>query len=297
MGATVIIGYGYVGGRLAEAAKARGENVSALARSDAAAQRAAAAGISALRADLDEPSSLTALDLRGSSVVYLAPPPTTGTTDSRVRNLAAALPQDRAPHTFVYISTTAVYGDCGGAWIDESTPPRPTQDRGARRLDAETTLMEWGTRVGCRVVILRVGGIYGPLRIPLERLRKGEPMVDDPTHPSFVNVIHADDLVRVCLAAADRGQHGAIFNVCDGHPLTMMHYFSILAELAGLPAPRAITMADAKTKLSPGMLSYVQDSRRIDNKKLRNELGVELRFANARIGLRDCLRYERPLTS
>lgn len=291
MGSIVIIGYGYVGGRLANAAQARGDSVSALVRNDAGAQRAAAAGLSVLRADLDAPSALTALDLRDSTVIYLAPPPTTGATDSRVRNLTAALPQDRAPHTLVYISTTAVYGDCGGAWIDETTPPRPTQDRGARRLDAETMLLEWGTRVDCRVVILRVGGIYGPLRIPLERLRKGEPMVDDPTHPSFVNVIHADDLVSVCLAAAERGQHGALFNVSDGHPLTMMHYFSTLADLAQLPAPPAITMADAKTKLSPGMLSYVQDSRRIDNKKLRSELGVELRFANARIGLRDCLRY------
>lgn len=291
MSAHFIMGFGYVGSRFAHAAQLQGSQVSALIRSDAAQARAHQAGVNTIRGDLDQPSSLAQLNLQDLTVIYLAPPPATGPTDTRVRNFISATPADHAPRALVYISTTAVYGDCGGAWVDEATPPRPTQERGARRLDAEGALLEWGTRIGCRVVILRVGGIYGPQRIPLDRLRKGEPMVEDPVHPSFVNVIHADDLVRACLAAGEDGQHGAVFNVCDGHPLTMMHYFSTLAELAQLPVPRAITMAEAHTQLSPGMLSYVRDSRRVDNKKLRAELGVVLRFPNARVGFIDCLRH------
>ena len=292
MSAHFIIGFGYVGNRFAHAAQLQGNQVSAMTRSDAAQVRARQAGVETIPGDLDQPSSLARLNLKNHTVIYLAPPPATGATDTRVRNFINAIQADHAPRTLVYISTTAVYGDCGGAWVDETTPPRPTQERGARRLDAECALLEWGTRIGCRVVILRVGGIYGPQRVPLDRLRKGEPMVDDPAHPSFVNVIHADDLVKACLAAGEGGQHGAVFNVCDGHPLTMMHYFSTLAELAQLPRPRAITMTEAHSQLSPGMLSYVRDSRRIDNKKLRSELGVVLQYPNARVGFIDCLRHE-----
>lgn len=293
MNSALIIGFGYIGAYLARAECARGAHVIALVRSSERSAVASSIGAEILSADLDRAATLSAVNAKGMQLFYLAPPPQTGNTDPRIDNLLAALTKERAPDVFVYVSTTAVYGDCKDMWVDEQTPPHPTQDRGVRRLAAEVSLLKWSDQTGTRVVILRVGGIYGPDRIPLARLRANEPMVDDPLHPSFVNVIHADDLVATLQAAAERGVNKQVYVVCDGHSTTMMRYFQVIARAANLPTPPGITMQQARELLTPGMLSYVAESRRLQNKKMLEELQVKLRFPNISLGITDCVARSR----
>lgn len=289
MNPALIIGFGYIGAHLARAELARRGQVVALVRSPERAAVAHSLGAETLNANLDEPATLRRINAKSSRLFYLAPPPQTGNTDPRIDHLLAALTKQRAPDVFVYVSTTAVYGDCKDTWVDEQTPPHPTQDRGVRRLAAEQSLLKWSDQTGTRVVILRVGGIYGPDRIPLARLRANEPMVDDPLHPSFVNVIHADDLVATLQAAAEHGVSKQVYVVCDGHSTTMMRYFQVIARAANLPIPPGITMQQARELLTPGMLSYVAESRRLQNKKMLEDLHVKLRFPNISLGIADCL--------
>jgi nucleoside-diphosphate-sugar epimerase len=161
----------------------------------------------------------------------------------------------------VYISTTGVYGDAGGAWVDEDCPPAPATSRARRRLDAEQTLARWAEPAGTQVIVLRVPGIYGPGRLPLERIRRGEPVLA-PGECGYTNRIHAEDLVRVCVAAAQRGRPGAVYNVSDGAPGTMTEYLLAVADAAGLPRPPVVGLDQARRVMSPGMLSYLGESRR-----------------------------------
>lgn len=218
---------------------------------------------------------------------YFAPPPGEGETDTRMENLLAALDVAALPARVIYLGTTGVYGDCAGAWITEEQPPAPHTSRGRRRLAAETALRAWGGAVGVPVVILRVPGIYGPGRLPVERLHRGSPVVREEESP-FTNRIHADDLARVCAAAAERGAAG-VYNVSDGHPTTMTDYFNRVADLLGLPRPPVVSMEEARRTFSPAMLSYLEESRRLDNRKMREELGVELLYPDLDHGLPACL--------
>ena len=184
------------------------------------------------------------------------------------------------------LSTTAVYGDCQGKWIDESKPVNPQTDRGKRRLDAENTLREWATQHNVGYVILRVSGIYGPGRLPIERLQQGLPILREDQAP-FSNRIHQDDLAMVCVVAAEKAPNGAIYNVCDGHPSTMSHYFKSVAQALGLPLPPEIDRDKAQQQLSAGMLSYLSESRRMTNEKLLRELDVTLQYPDLAAGLSD----------
>ncbi len=156
-------------------------------------------------------------------------------------------------------------------------PRLPQVDRARRRLDAETRWREWSGRTGGELVILRVAGIYGPGKLPIQRLQSGQPMVSEADSP-ITNHIHTFDLVQVCLAAMQRGRSGEVYNVSDGHPGSMTGYFNQVADFSRLPRPPVISMAEAEQQLSPGMLSYLGESRRLSNRKLLAELGVELRY-------------------
>ena len=241
-------------------------------------------GIKPVIADLDQPDLLPALPNEDSVLFHFAPPPSTGQTDPRFRALLAAYEKSGLPSKVVLLSTTAVYGDCHGNWIDESEPVNPQTDRGKRRLDAETALRKWAEDHQVKYVILRVSGIYGPGRLPIERLKKGLPILREDQAP-FSNRIHQDDLAMVCVAAADLAPSGAIYNVCDGHPGTMSHYFKSVAAALGLPLPPEIDMKQAQKELSAGMLSYLKESRRINNTKLIDELGVHLQYPDLTTGL------------
>jgi nucleoside-diphosphate-sugar epimerase len=286
----LIVGCGYVGRRVAALYDSLGEPVTGLVRTAQSAEQVAAAGIVPLRADLDGDFELPADEPR---VLYLVAPPERGATDPRIgRFLEAA--QRRAVRRIVYLGTTGVYGDCGGDWVDEDRPVSPSVDRARRRWDAESRLRAWSARTGGELVILRVAGIYGPGRLPLERLRSGLPMVVEDEAP-WTNRIHADDLAAVCVAAMERGRNGAVYNVSDGHPGNMTDYFNRVADATGLPRPPVIRMADAEGRLSEGLLSYLRESRRLSNRRMVDELGVVLRYPTLEEGLAGCLGdLERP---
>jgi nucleoside-diphosphate-sugar epimerase len=219
-------------------------------------------------------------------VLHLAPPARDGHTDERTRHLLAALAR-RPPRVLVYGSTTGVYGDCGGARIDETRALHPMTDRATRRVDAEAQLRAFGRRHGTRVSLLRIPGIYAPDREgghPRERLARGTPVLrreDD----VFTNHIHADDLARACVLALLRGLPQRAVNVCDDSQLLMGDYFDLAADLAGLPRPERITRADAAERLGPMALSFWSESRRIANGRLKRELRLALRHPTPADGL------------
>lgn len=266
--------------------------MSGIVRSAESAASLARDGIAAISLDLAS-ASAAQLRVEGERVFHFAPPPGQGVQDPHTRGFVSALAHRGNPERLVYISTTGVYGDCGGAWVDETRPPCPTVDRARRRWDAEQTLRGWSISSGGELLVLRVAGIYGPGRLPLERIRRGLPLVREEEAP-FSNRIHADDLVRVCIAAMDSGPDGGVYNVCDGKPSTMTDYFFQIADRAGLPRPPVVSLQEAEDQLSPGMMSYMRESRRLTNRRLLEELGLELRFPTLEEGLRDCLSHPPP---
>jgi nucleoside-diphosphate-sugar epimerase len=191
------------------------------------------------------------------------------------------------PARIVAISTSGVYGDRRGALVNEDTPPHPQVDRARRRLDMERQLREWTDEHGVPLVILRVGGIYGPGRLPLQRIRDQVPVLQEALAPS-TNRIHVDDLVQVCVAAAERGGAGRIYNVSDGQDSNMTEYFYTIADAFGLPRPPEVDWAQAERVMSPGMLSYLRESRRMDNRRMLEELGVTLAYPDLVEGLKNC---------
>jgi nucleoside-diphosphate-sugar epimerase len=283
----LILGCGYVGERLARHYLRRGRQVTGLVRSEASRASLAAEGIRAVARDLGT-DSLADLAFAGEQVFHLAPPPSDGGQDPQTRRLVSAFSRTGNPSRVVYLSTTGVYGDCGGAWVDESRPPAPVADRARRRWDAEQALGEWSRETGGELVVLRVAGIYGPGRLPLQRIRRGLPLVAEEEAP-YSNRVHVEDLVTACAAAMERGENGRVYNVCDGSPTTMTDYFFRVADAAGLPRPPVLSMADAAEALSAGMLSYMRESRRLSNRRMREELGVTLRYPDLTVGLPACL--------
>lgn len=282
----LIVGCGDVGRRLAARARDRQEPVYCLVRRAESAAALRAAGLAALAVDLDAQAPPLHDDWDQAQLYYLAPPPPAGSDDPRLKRLLAALPARR--RRIVYISTTGVYGDCGGDWVDETRPPNPQVDRARRRHAAERHLQAWRAAGHGEVVILRVAGIYGPDKLPLARLRQQVPMIGEDEAP-WTNRIHIDDLVTVCEAAMQRGRDGAVYNVSDGRPGNMRDYFDRVADLHGLPRAPLISLAEARATLSPGMLSYLAESRRLDNRRMLDELGVTLRYPDLTSGLQACV--------
>ncbi|MCW8907825.1 MAG: SDR family oxidoreductase [Sedimenticola sp.] len=282
----VILGCGYLGQRLARQYQAQGETVTGVVRSPNSAGVLQAAGIPALQMDLDQPLD-TLPPLAGCELFYFIPPPRGGTVEQRVERFLAALGNDQLPRRILYLSTTGVYGDCAGEWVDETRPVAPVAERAQRRWDGERRFRSWCREHGCELVILRVAGIYGPGKLPLARLRRGEPMVPEVEAP-YTNRIHVDDLAQVCVAAMQHGGDGEIYNVSDGTPGNMTDYFNRVADWAGLPRPPLVPLAESADALSAGMRSYLQESRRLDSSKMRRELGVVLRYPDLASGLRGC---------
>lgn len=293
MQSIVIIGCGDIGQRVAGRWRARNAHVAGVTRNQATCEALRASGIEAVQAELDEPAALAHLSVKESVIYYFAPPPHEGVTDPRLRNWLAGIGKNALPQRVVLISTTAVYGDTGGDWVTEESPLQPGTDRGRRRLDAETALLEWSRQTGVPVVILRVPGIYGPGRLPRQRLETGLPVLNE-AESGFTNRIHSEDLATVCVAAAERGEPGAVYNVSDGRPGTMTGWFNAVADHLGLPRPPQISLAEAETRVSAGMLSYLKESRRISNKKMLEGLGIELAFADLVEGLKSCDQDKKP---
>ena len=224
------------------------------------------------------------LMITGRRIIYLAPPPRSGQLDTRIKNFLAAI-KTQQPDKFVLISTTGVYGDCGGEWIDEQTPLNPTVDRARRRVDAEQQVQAFCEARNIPLVILRVPGIYGPGKLPLARIKKGAPVVRQQDSP-YTNRIHAYDLVNICQAALTENNISGIYNCADGNPGTMYEYFMQVADAYNLPRPPASPLQQAEQQLSAGMLSYMGESRRIGNEKLLKDFPLTLQYPDLRVGLK-----------
>jgi len=263
---------------------ARNYQVFGLVRAAAQADRIAALGAIPLTGDLDNPATLAALAGVADLVLHLAPPGESGDRDQRSANLIAAL-STRPPERLVYISTSGVYGDCGGAWVDEDRPLAPQTVRALRRVDAERSLLAWGKQSGVAVAVLRVPGIYAAERLPLAQLKRASPVLraeDD----VYTNHIHADDLAGICLAALERGAAGRVYNASDDSEIKMGDYFDLVADRARLPRPPRIARTAAEAgAIAEGLLSFMRESRRLTNTRMKAELGVRLRYPSVYEGV------------
>ncbi len=234
--------------------------------------------------DLDSPASLAALE-PADAVLHCVPPPPAGTADTRTANLLATLESRRIlPTRFVYISTSGVYGDCGGALVDESRAANPQSARAKRRADAEERLALWCNSRGVALLVLRAPGIYAADRLPLERLRAGTPVLRD-ADDVYTSHIHAEDLAGCCLRALEEDAPAGTYNASDDTRLKMGEWFDLVADHAGLPHPPRIARGEAQRQIAPDLLSFMSESRRLDNARLKRVLGVRLRYPTVRHGL------------
>ena len=237
--------------------------------------------------NLDDRHSLSRLAGLPGRLIHLAPPPSDGDGDRRTRLLTALYGQSatrrgvrrQPPARWAYISTTGVYGDCQGAEIDESQPLRPSNPRSARRVAAERTLREFGRRTGTHLGLLRAPGIYAENRLPVERLKQGQPALV-PDEDVYTNHIHADDLAQAAWVALHRARGGRAFNICDDTDLKMGDYFDTIADGLQLPRPPRMSRADVAARVSPMMLSFMNDSRRLSNMRMKRELLLRLKVPN-----------------
>jgi len=268
----LIVGCGDVGMRLLPLLRGRFK-VFALTSQVGRCAELRGAGATPLVADLDQPHTLGRLRNLAPWVLHLAPPQPDGEHDRRTRHLVAALGSVKR---LVYVSTSGVYGDCGGALIDETRPVAPKNARARRRVDAERVLRAWGLVNGARVSILRVPGIYADDRLPLRRLREGTPalrFVDD----VYTSHIHADDLARIVLQSLWHGRPGRVVHAVDDTRLKMADYFDAVADAFGLARPPRLARAELQAAVTPMMLSFMSESRRLDNTRMKQELRVRLR--------------------
>lgn len=271
----LIVGCGDVGMRMLPLLRDR-FRVFALTSQHARCGELRAAGAVPVVANLDRSASLARLAKLASHIVHLAPPPSEGTIDSRTRRLTAILP-DRA--VLVYVSTTGVYGDCAGEKIDETRRIRPQNARARRRADAEQVLRLWARRSSSRLSILRVPGIYAESRLPVERLQKGTPALL-PEDDVYTNHVHADDLARLIVLALFRAPSCRVYNAVDDTEMKMGEYFDAVADARGLPRPPRLSREELEKAVSPMLLSFMSESRRLSNWRLKEELGMRFRYAH-----------------
>jgi nucleoside-diphosphate-sugar epimerase len=235
--------------------------------------------------DLDDRASLTRLAGLADVVLHLAPPPKVGNRDTCTRHLLAALSQGILPGRLIYISTSGVYGDCGDAHIGETHPLHPQSARAQRRVDAETQMREWAARNRVRAGILRVPGIYAQDRLPLDRIRVSMPAIVA-EEDSYTNHINGDDLARIIVAALRYGKPNRTYNASDDSEMKMGEYLDAVADAYRLRRPPRITRAEAQRVLPDTLLSFMNESRRLVNLRMKRELKVRLRFPT----VVDCLK-------
>ena len=282
----LIVGCGDVGMRVLRLLRGRWRLI-ALTSSPARVESLRAAGAVPLLGNLDDPATLARLAGLTDAVLHLAPPQGMGHTDVRTRHLLQALARQRRVRRIVYGSTSGVYGDCAGARFDETRAVNPATDRARRRVDAERQLRWFGRAFGVQVTLLRIPGIYAGDREgghPRERLARGAPVLvaeDD----VYTNHIHADDLARACVAALHRGLPQRVLHVCDDTQMKMGDYFDLAADLCELPRPPRISREQASAQMSAMQLSFMGESRRLQNGRLKHELRLRLRYPTAALGL------------
>ncbi len=277
-------GCGYVGRQVALRELADGGSVSAMVRTAESAQRLNRQGIHAVSADLESDCPPEKF-LSGRVLYWFAPPQPDGDQDRRLRHfVGCAQDAGERPSRVVLISTTGVYGDCQGDWVTEDRALAPITGRARRRVDAEHSMRDWCRLHDVPVAALRVPGIYGAGKLPLKRLREGLPVLAPELAP-WSNRVHVEDLISACLAAARIAEPLPVYNVSDGHPSTMPDFFFSVADAAGLPRPPVVDRQEATAALSAEMRSYLAESKRIDNARMREHLGVDVRYPDLASGL------------
>lgn len=251
-------------------------------------------GVQSLCIDLDEwalsEAQAAVLAQSFDAVWYTAPPSALDQAetpdDRRLRRLLAFWQaQGVAPKRVVYVSTTGVYGDCAGEWVDETRTPNPQSLRAQRRLAAEQAWRDFAYATGSQVVVLRAPGIYALERLPYASVLANAPVLM-PAEDAFSNHIHADDLAQIAVFFLERQAVTNaclpfdVFNACDDEPLRMGDWMSAVAQVLGLPTPTAISRTQMQAQVSPARWSFMRESRRLSNAKLKNQ-GVSLRHPSA----------------
>ncbi len=276
----IVVGAGYTGQRLLKALAGKTNRLIALSRSNLKS----AHSYETVKLDLDSAESVR-IDAEQSLICYLVPPATDGDPKARLRKFVDEV-LIRAPVRFLLISTTGVYGDCRGDWVSEDRVLNPQTERAKRRVQVENYCSEWAKDKGVSLAIFRVAGIYGPDRIPLERVRRGFSIPKN-LPDGFSNRIHVDDLVTACVAGLFKSGTG-VFNVSDGHPLRYREYFNLVAEICGVPSVVERNDGEIENAVSPAMRSYLRESRKIANTRLLETFSIELVYPHAREGVRAC---------
>jgi nucleoside-diphosphate-sugar epimerase len=277
----LLVGCGDIALRVADLLRYRVRLVG-LTRNRDDVRKLRAHGVVPLIGDLDDRRTLARLGTGPFAVLHFAPPPSDGRDDPRTRNLLAALASARIiPQHFVYLSTSGVYGDCAGARVAETRPLRAQTPRARRRIAAERRLRAWAVRNGVALSILRVPGIYAPARLPLERLKHGTPALTA-DEDVYTNHIHAEDLARAVVAALYRGRPNRAYNVNDDSDMKMGAWFDMVADAYHLPRPPRVGWDEAERQIAPMLLSFMSESRRLVNARMKRELRVRLRHPTPR---------------
>ena len=277
----VVAGAGYAGQRLLKLLTGQSSRNVALSKTS----KLTLPGIESIQVDFDSKSPNRIENGENTRVCYFVPPGSDSAPEARIKRFFEKV-LDRLPVRVVLISTTGVYGNCDGEWVDETWPLNPQTDRALRRLKVEQCCSSWAERHGVSLAILRVAGIYGPGRVPAERLRQGF-VLPKSQSGGFSNRIHVDDLAAICAAGLAGDATGA-FNVSDGHPLRYRDYFALVAEVWGLPKVEEDDESVSHNSISPTMRSYLRESRKIVNRKLLESFSIELQYPHPRQGLIAC---------
>ena len=277
----IVAGAGYTGQRLLNLLSGQSSRIVALSRSS----KLTLPGVEFIQIDFDSDSPTRIEVGENARVCYFVPPSGDGSPEARIKRFFENV-LDSLPVRVVLISTTGVYGNCDGEWVDETWPLNPQTDRALRRLEVEKYCSSWAERHDVSVAILRVAGIYGPGRVPNERLRQGFTLPKSQSG-GFSNRIHVDDLAAICAAGLAGDATGA-FNVSDGHPLRYRDYFNLVAEIWDLPKAEEDDENESLNSISPTMRSYLRESRKIVNRKLLESFSIELQYPHPRQGLIAC---------
>lgn len=284
----IIIGCGYVGKTLAKQLMDKQLRPSCIVTSESSLVQLHKLQLEASIYNLDQANNEQSLpDCSKREVYYFAPPSTVDEQDHRIKKFLSVC-KHQPPRRIVYISTSGVYGDCGGQWVNENQPTCPITPRAKRRLDAEQSLLAFCRETECEYIILRVGGIYGKERLPIHRLKDIKVINED--EAPYSNRIHVEDLARVCLAAMQTEVSNEIFNTADGNPTSMSDYYNSIADHAGLPRPTSVPLSQAKQQISAAMLSFINESRRLDISKLRSILKISPQLPTLEVGLKYCFQ-------
>ncbi|HCP01761.1 MAG: NAD(P)-dependent oxidoreductase [Alphaproteobacteria bacterium] len=277
-----VFGLGYSARVFADRLRADGWDIRATARSDDKVAELRAAGITAFRFDGSTPMTNVNDALDGVSSLLISVPP--GADGDPVLNLHGRDIAARASSIAWagYLSTTGVYGDRGGGWVDETSELTPATERGRRRVDAEAGWCRLWREYGLPVHLFRLAGIYGPGRNALETVQSGRARRVIKKGQVFSRA-HVADIATILEASIDRPNPGAAYNICDDYPAPPQDVVAYACELLGVVVPPGIPYSNAE--LSAFGRSFYAESKRVSNERIKDELGVELAYPDYRTGL------------